>query len=92
MKVDEDPGMDVEMDDLDKTEHEQMVYHPEHQSSRSTPFGHELTEYSPPQPVFVEERLVFHPETTFSRRSRNPALLLADEQYDDEAHPSEWSD
>uniref|UniRef100_A0AAV1UWP6 Reverse transcriptase Ty1/copia-type domain-containing protein n=1 Tax=Peronospora matthiolae TaxID=2874970 RepID=A0AAV1UWP6_9STRA len=41
---------------------------------------------------FEEDLLVFHPETTFSRRFREPALLLEDEKYKDEAHQSEWSD
>uniref|UniRef100_A0AAV1UB84 Retroviral polymerase SH3-like domain-containing protein n=1 Tax=Peronospora matthiolae TaxID=2874970 RepID=A0AAV1UB84_9STRA len=92
MEVDEDPGMDVEMDGVDEMEHDQIIYYPRLRSSGPTPVGHELTEYSPPQPVFEEDRLVFYPETTFSRRSREPALLLENEKYDDEAHQSEWSD
>ena len=35
---------------------------------------------------------MFHSATTCSRRSREPALLPEDEQYDDEEHQSEWSD
>uniref|UniRef100_A0AAV1UZS8 Polyprotein n=1 Tax=Peronospora matthiolae TaxID=2874970 RepID=A0AAV1UZS8_9STRA len=92
MEVDEDPGMDVEMDEVDEMEHEQMVNYPRLRSSGPTSVGHELTECSPPQPVFEEDRLVFHPETTFSRRSRESELLLEDEKFDDEAHQSEWSD
>uniref|UniRef100_A0AAV1UDP2 Retroviral polymerase SH3-like domain-containing protein n=1 Tax=Peronospora matthiolae TaxID=2874970 RepID=A0AAV1UDP2_9STRA len=92
MEVDEDPGMDVEMDKVDKMEHEQMVNYPRLWSSGPTPVGHELTEYSPPQPIFEEDRLVFHPETTFARRSREPALLLEDEKNDDEAQKPEWRD
>uniref|UniRef100_A0AAV1U4A0 Uncharacterized protein n=1 Tax=Peronospora matthiolae TaxID=2874970 RepID=A0AAV1U4A0_9STRA len=70
MEVDEDPGMDVEMDEVDEMEHEQMVNHPRIRSSGPTPVGHELTEHSPPQPVYEEGWLVSYLETTLSRISR----------------------
>uniref|UniRef100_A0AAV1UVQ3 Reverse transcriptase Ty1/copia-type domain-containing protein n=1 Tax=Peronospora matthiolae TaxID=2874970 RepID=A0AAV1UVQ3_9STRA len=92
MEVDEDPSMDVEMDSVDEMEHERMGNYHRLRSLGPTPVGHELTEYSTPQPNFEEDRLVFNPETTFSRRSREPALILEDEKYDDEVHQSEWSD
>nr|CAI72267.1 hypothetical protein PI35.0180c [Phytophthora infestans] len=54
--------------------------------------GLELTAYHSPPEAFPNKRLVFHPDTERSSRSREPVFLLENGPNDDEEYKSNGSD
>ncbi|POM74042.1 Integrase catalytic core protein [Phytophthora palmivora] len=85
MEAAEKPILDVEMDDVEPEMNvEEVMQLPPPERSGST--GLELT-----PPKYQEDRLVFHPESERSRRSREPAFLLENGHNDGEGSRAEGS-
>ncbi|POM63711.1 Polyprotein [Phytophthora palmivora] len=90
MKAAEEPILDVEMDDVEPEMNvEEVMQLPPPDCSGST--GPKLTLYHPQPEAYQEDRLVFHPESERSRRSRETVFLLENGQYDDERSRAEGS-